>query len=376
MTHLRISYDQGASLVKALYQLDKRVGVVTIDPEILHLPKSSIQAYREGTGNLGGLNSPFPENDAWLTYKRSSEHCFVLGHLARQFHGSSNLDQLKFEQGTAKLMAVIGSIIQKEGLDSEVEVDIAALLPYGEYVNSKQFIAQFSREAKNYYFRNQKINVSTENFDCVPEGGGFIASLVREHSKEWLARRKIVVLMCGHRNTSLLIFEKGLISQDSQTTDLGFIRLVESVINKTSLDNTEAVTKAIYEAGNNIEPKNSSLRVLIKSYMSENFETEAQQISEAIHSSRREYWTLIQNWLQANLPKELDEIIIAGGSAYYLRDEFDHFLSWAEPSWGGDSIPERFQNAFESYPDQDSLMLRFKDVCALHLGIYRKAVSV
>lgn len=372
MQHLKVSYDQGSSLVKAFYQINRRMGVLTMEPEILCLPMESIQAYKEG---LTTLNASFPENDAWLSYKKRAEHCYVLGHLARQFHGSSKLDQLKFEQGTAKLMAVIGAIIQREGLDSEIELDVAALLPFGEYVNRKQFIEQFSKEAKNYYFRNQKINISTENFDCCPEGGGFVTGLIREKSKEWLARRTIVVLMCGHRNTSLLVFERGGLSDASQTTNLGFIRLVEKVIKKTSLDDAAALTKAIYDIGQNINAKHPDLRALVKSYHADNFEAEAEQIAEAIKSSRQEYWTLIRDWLQSNVP-DMNEMIIAGGAAYYLKDEIDRFLDWANPSWDTGAVPSELKKAFSDFPDQDSLIIRFRDVCALHLGIYQKPVSV
>ena len=367
MQRLRISYDQGSSLVKAFYQIDQRVGVMTMEPEILHLPMTSIQSYREEATTL---NAPFPENDAWLSYKKRAEHCYVLGHLAKQFHGSPKLDQLKFEQGTAKLMAIIGAIIQREGLDSEIEVDISALLPFGEYANRQQLIDQFSKEAKNYYFRGQKINVSTESFLCYPEGGGFVTGIIREKSKEWLARRRIVVLMCGHRNTSLLVFEKGMLSDASQTTDLGFIRLVEGVINKTVLDDTAALTKAIYSVGSDINAKNPDLRVLVRSYDADNFETEAQQIAKAMASSRQEYWALIRDWLRSNVPEEMDEMIIAGGAAYYLKDELDKFLAWAEPSWHTSEITRVLKKAFSEFPDQDSLIVRFRDVCALHLGLY------
>jgi hypothetical protein len=367
MQRLRISYDQGSSLVKAFYQINQRVGVMAMEPEILYLPMTSIQSYKEGAT---ALNASFPENDAWLSYKKRAEHCYVLGHLAKQFHGSPKLDQLKFEQGTAKLMAIIGAIIQREGLDSEIEVEISALLPFGEYANRQQLIDQFSREAKNYYFREQKINVSTEGFACYPEGGGFVTGIIREKSKQWLAQRRIVVLMCGHRNTSLLVFEKGMLSDASQTTDLGFIRLVEGVIKKTALDSAESLTKAIYKVGPDIDPKNPDLRVLVRAYEAGNFETEAEQIAEAIQNSRQEYWALIRDWLRSNVPDEMDEMIIAGGAAYYLKGNLDRFLAWAEPSWHRGEIPPQLKSAFADFPDQDSLIVRFRDVCALHMGIY------
>lgn len=338
-------------------------------PQILWLPRSSVDSYKS---SLSAIDALRPEDDAWLSFKKSANECVVLGHLAKQFHGTPKLDQLKFEQGAAKLMAAIGSIIQKEGLDPEIEVIVSTLLPFGEYVNRVQLEQQFRREAKNYYFRNQKINVYTNTFTCLPEGGGFIASRIREQGEEWFADRKVVVLMCGHRNTSLLVFDKGGMSQNSQTTNLGFINLVDSVIQRTSLNEAEKLTKAIYRMGDDVSPENPSLRLLLKSFDPDNFEREANDLASAIQAAREEYWALLKDWLESAVPRELDEMIIAGGGAHYLKGRLDRYLSWAEPAWNAGGVPSQLSSLFASHPDGDSLAIRFCDVYALHLGLYKK----
>jgi hypothetical protein len=80
-----------------------------------------------------------------------------------------------------------------------------------------------------------------------------------------------------------------------------------------------ALTKAIYKVGPDVDPKNPDLRVLVRAYEAGNFEAEAEQIAEAIQNSRQEYWALIRDWLRSNVPDEMDEMIIAGGAAYYLK---------------------------------------------------------
>lgn len=373
---LRISLDLGASLVKALYQVHGHLGVVTMEPQILRLPIDSIHAYKNGISTGGAT---LPEDDSWLTLKRRSDDCYIFGHLAKQFHANSKLEQLKYEQATPKLMAIIGAIIQREGLDSEVEAYISVLLPYGEFVNREQFQSQFKSDARNYYYRNQKINVDVETFTCIPEGGGFISNLVRTEGDEWFAKRKVVVLMCGHRNTSLIVFDRGtLSSNESQTNDLGFIRLVESVIDRTTLSqsDTELITKKIYAIGQNISADNDQLRLLVRSLRAENFDQEAEHIASVLATAREEYCALLQDWLETAIPKELDELIIAGGASHYLKKELDKYLSWAEPSWDvGSSQAGELSKLLSNTPDKNSLIVRFKDVFSLHSGLYKKAVN-
>ena len=371
---LMISSDQGSSASKTLYQVnDGRTGVVVMEPQILTLPQSSIDIYK---ASRGALNNALPENDAWLSFKKTADDCIVLGHLAKQFHGTPKLTQLKFEQGAAKLMAIIGAIIQKEGLDREIEVAVSTLLPFGEYTNREQLKEKFKREAKNYYFRNQKLNVYTDEFKCLPEGAGFIAGYARKHGENWFAQRKIVVLMCGHRNTSLLVFDKGSLTHESQTTSLGFIRLVESVMQRSSLDNAELLTQAIYGMGSSITSDDPNLRILLKSFHPENFERESKALVDVIENAREEYWALLTNWLEAAVPRQLDEMVIAGGGAYYLKNRLDQLFAWAEPAWNADECSKGLRQLLSHHPDSESLLVRFRDVYALHFAMYQEAIAV
>jgi len=76
------------------------------------------------------------------------------------------------------------------------------------------------------------------------------------------------------------------------------------------------------------------------------------------------------------MPKQLDEMIIAGGGAYYLKDRLDQFLGWAEPAWNADERSEGLQNLLSPYPDSESLLVRFRDVYALHFAMYKEAIAV
>lgn len=71
-------------------------------------------------------------------------------------------------------------------------------------------------------------------------------------------------------------------------------------------------------------------------------DTEIEKIISAVHSSRAEYAIALINWLKEVLPSknELDEAIICGGTADYLRQELDAVFPATPVIWhGGVEIP-------------------------------------
>lgn len=360
---IRLAYDQGSSLTKVIYRINEAQPVALVmGSEIMSLPVQTIAAHRETA-----IGAALPENDAWITQTKRADNAIVFGHLARQFDGEKRLRQLKYEQGAYKLQAVIGAIVQREELDpDDLKVEITALMPLQEYSSQGQLLADVEKNAKNYYFRNQRLNVTVSTFDCVPEGGGFVVEKFIDQGKEWLANRLIVVLMLGHRNSSLLLFEKGSISRDSDVNDTGFTRLIQSVIGQTALGKSDQdlLTKSIFNLGREFDLDNINLRVLANAYKEHHFEQEVEDIATAIRAARVEYWNLLKTWLTDHMPKELDQLIIAGGAAPYLKPELTEFFDWADPIFAEQVDPE-FEHLFDQFPDRMILETRFRDVSAL-----------
>ena len=54
-----------------------------------------------------------------------------------------------------------------------------------------------------------------------------------QNGAEWFQQQTLAVLMFGHRNISLLLFERGKLAIGN-TTDLGFHQLVDKVLNRTA----------------------------------------------------------------------------------------------------------------------------------------------
>jgi hypothetical protein len=118
----------------------------------------------------------------------------------------------------------------------------------------------------------------------------------------------------------------------------------------------EQLIGAIIKAGNEPKPQHFSHFSASDNYLN----SEIEKIILAVHSSRAEYATSLIGWLKEVLPSknELDEVIICGGTADYLREELDFIFPTTTVFWhGGVEIP--------SHLNEQWLGNRLADVWAL-----------
>ena len=334
---IQIAFDPGSSATKAIYKLGGQTPhVILMEPEVIEVPLASIEQ-RSGYGDAGIVT---PVNDAWISFRQRDENCFAVGYLARQLRASINLNRLKYENALFKLLAVLGAVVQREQLDgSDISVWISVLLPLGEFADRERFEQQLKQQIRSFYFRGERIQADLQEVRINPEGGGFTLELLRDRGKEWFTSREAICsLMLGHRNSSALVFSRGQLNMSaSGTTDLGFVQLVDKVIQKTSGQNRYSLTRTLYEIGNDISSNNLLLRSLAKSERSKNVEQEIDQIVEAISVARQEYWQILKSWIDSVLPNRVDKLCVCGGAGYYLRNEIQNHLGWADPLWGESS---------------------------------------
>lgn len=328
MLDLLIGSDFGFSLTRALYQYrGKKIQLLTMEPELIKLPYRSVKSYRDARAG-----KPSPEDDAWVKCSKGDEKCVVVGFLARNLRAFPRADLLKYEQALYKLMAVIGAISEKTGLPEKFTVGITALLPYSEYTKREQLKLKLEKGLKSFYFRDRCLRPQLEIFDCLPEGGGVAVALMNSMGFDWFANQTLVLLQFGHRDVSCLVFQRGVMKHGA-TAELGFNQLVVNVINRTFRQDANILAKAIYEIGEDINPDNKILRSLIKSEETSNIEAEVEQLVQVIQTVREEQWTLLQSFLDANIPNELSVISVGGGFAHYLKNEITQYLKWADPRW-------------------------------------------
>lgn len=363
MRDVIMSLDPGESLTKVVYQVvgERKSNLLAMHPEVIVVAKSSIENYISAR-----LGNPRPEAEAYGTL--SDGKCFIVGNLAREFLATSSMKELKYERAVYKVLAAIGVVAASSDLPNRFGVALAVLLPWNEYPDRERFEKLLYVSLKNYTFRGSKLRVKLEHFECKPEGSGLAMARIGEKGLDWFRSRPIVTLMFGHRNTSALVFDSGKLSQiHSGTTELGFHVLVDSVMRRTSGQNTDKLTKAIFSLGNAANALESPvLRNLVRATSAEQREAEITQIANAIAAAREEYWVRLCAWLSSLTAfRELNcaDAIIAGGGAHYFKRELQ---SWCDERivrtyWGDELMQQMMTTLFRDVDGVSALAFRLVD---------------
>jgi uncharacterized protein YeeX (DUF496 family) len=383
MSDLTLTFDPGSSLSKVIYCLsDGKPQLLLMEPEVIELSLDSITTHLKTRGSIGITRS---EDDAWLQCG-DGKQCQVVGYLARQFLATVRMNEVKYERALYKVLAAVGAISRREGfanvqqtnLPRKFSVAISALLPYGEYQNAQRFQQLLKQHLKNYSFRGERLQVKLEVFECRPEGGGLAMARVMQNGAEWFQQQTLAVLMFGHRNTSLLLFERGKLAMGN-TTALGFHQLVDKVLHRTSGQSADSLTRAIYDVGNEITPTNSQVQYLVKTRSPIEQKLEREQIVTAILTAREEYWSRLQDWLDAVLPN-VTEVIISGGAALYLHDELEGHFNRTPTYWGTD-LQQQLQELLgldyrSNRPDAEALSFRLIDAFGMYCDFVEQLAEV
>jgi len=322
MADLTIAFDPGSSLSKIFYTLKSfHPELLLMEPEVAQVPKASLVAYESSC-----VGTPAPENSAWVEYKGQYR---AVGFLAQdRFYADLKLSEPKFELAVYKTLAVVGTLAQKKSLSNGASIHLGVLLPYGEYEDRKLFERLVTEALAGFRFRGVEYSFELETFLCRPEGFGLISRGRTPGSS--LKDLKIAVVMIGFRNISVLIMDRGMISQGI-TEDLGFNKLVSCVQRLVSGQKPLKLAAAISKAGSRISTK--ALAHLVRVQDPSLRDTEISQIRSAVGTAREEYWISLASWLRSRIPSDVNEIIFAGGTAHYLTRELNSLFPHAEKVW-------------------------------------------
>ena len=332
---LTLIFDPGTSLTKVLYKAGRNGSVkhLTMDSHLLTV----------GVEIVGRLNktSDFgkPEDNAWLQTDDSS--CHLVGRLAQEYRALTSIKSLKYESIVPKILALIGAIAIKEKLSHFIKLDLAILLPYGEFSNSLELEKELLESIGQFKFQGDEYQVELQQSGFFPEGAGIFSYGSQNKSPDLIQSETSAVLMFGYRNTSLLLFKNGTLSLDSSgSTDLGFYNFSDRIIKQTSGLTREAIQSAIYTRQEKVinhqtalgeEKSVTTLAVedLVKARDSQRAKAEKSRIETAISNSRKEYWQLIAAWLDEVLPSQrhLDRLIHTGGTSGFFQQELQHYMS-------------------------------------------------
>ena len=198
-----------------------------------------------------------------------------------------------------------------------------------------------------------------DTFICLPEGGGVLTRGRAPGAS--LREQTVAVVMVGYRDVSVLLVERGDMSNGC-TEPLGFARLIETVKYQTSGLNQHKLVTAICKAGKGINPK--ALAELVETTDPAYRDDEIAGIRRAIALAKEEYWMMLSQWLRLRIPRDVDEVILAGGTANYFRAELNALFSYTQTNWC-ESLEKQLNSNFATQIESKSLSYRLTDVYGL-----------
>lgn len=327
---LTIALDFGGSGLKAIYtDSDNKSQTLFMES---HTFAAELKSLKEKT--MGGLRNTDPENIVWVGF----DNVFMaVGYLAaNRYLSNQSLSKKKYYSAFYRTLAAIWVILQKLKLE-KCQLSLGIILPPGEFEDGHELCNMIKKACSTGFITpTGTMKVDLAFIQCFPEGAG-VCSLHSSKNKQSVKLQTTGVVMVGYRNASMLINYRGVLDGAGRTSNLGMVRLIESVQQKTSGLTTEALLKAISEAGANYTP--------IKFYplterdaTMEQRQSEIKKIIEAVKVSKSEYLTALKGWLYEVLPNSLDAIVLCGGTADYLKEELGGCFPGIPLNWHGDFV--------------------------------------
>lgn len=361
MADLILANDCGYSMTKNAFSVEKgRPELLTMSPPLVKVTRDTIDDYKSHR-----LSSPDPQNEAWIEF---GGKCYLVGFLAEKELGAGiNVKQVKYENAIRKILAVVGAIAVLKGLPSSFSVGVASFLPRMEWEHRNAFQRGLTEALAEFSFCDKSFNVLLQVFLCRPEGAGLFWARSRRAGVAF-KQLTVVVLMFGYRDVSIEVHERGVTTGETKKL-LGLHWMLGRILDRTPGPELQPLLETIHKVGTGIKPR--KFRELVQSTDQENIAEEEAQIAEAVRISRLEYWTRVSNWLQSVLPNKIDEVIIGGGTAEYLKPELlDHF-SGVTISWAAD-LQEDVRRAFNLPVEDNNLCSRLTDVYGLYRCLQRQ----
>ncbi|MEA5452583.1 ParM/StbA family protein [Leptolyngbya sp. CCNP1308] len=330
MTQIIQTYiDMGSSATKCLYWQGQ--------PYLLHLAPqvARLNPARLDRLMLGGLTSQEPEDSAYVMVGNSA---YAIGALAIAQKGDSGLALPKRDRAVYKILATLGVIAEKtlaaqdsDSTGCKFTAQLGLLLPLEEYwQDRKELKAQILGAISDFSFRGRALFGQLERIEMQPEGAGLYLAKGLQLARAGVGIRDstVVVLMFGHRNLSILTFEKGSTPQETNSTSQGpgFVEYLKQCA--TELPGVAPDDPALLEA---VLQGHPTFHVPGRK--------EALDLAKACSYAREFYLDRVNQFLVEWLPSAEVEVIVGGGAAYFIRPELEQFfdqrgltqqITWAE----------------------------------------------
>jgi hypothetical protein len=354
---LMLAIDLGGSQTKAIGSVSHKNDFPTLlcmEPEIADVSVASVEDYEKTKSG-----ETDPENTCWVGI---GDEYYAIGFLARKkYGGNSLLKQLKEENAVQKICGVLWVVSQKLKLMNKFTVSLAVLLPPSEYQDRERLESKLKQALKRFNTPTGEIRIKLVDLNVIPEGVGIYL-----HRRTILGTNirncNLAVVMLGYRNASVQISNKGAVTPGVSNT-FGMSWMLDDFVRRCSglsKDDPHLIA-AVVAAGS--ECKSEVLATLSRRKSEAEILAEAQDMSFALKLSRDEYFRALVRWLLQEIPRDINEMILCGGTAEYLKPELEAHYSNVKLIWnGGIEIPPAL--------DKVGMGVRLADVWALYQVLF------
>lgn len=357
---LTLAIDLGGSQTKAIASVFNKNDfpmLLCMEPEIADVSVVSIENYEKTKSG-----ETDPENTCWVGI---GEEYYAVGFLARnKYGGNSLLKQLKEENAVPKICGVLWVVSQKLKLMNKFTVSLAVLLPPSEYQDKERLETKLKQVLKRFNTPTGEIRVKLVDLNVVPEGVGIYL-----HRRNILGKNikncNLAVAMLGYRNASVQISNKGAVTPGVSNA-FGMSWMLDDFVRRCSglSKDDPYLIATVVAAGSECKPE--VLATLSRRKSEVEVLAEGQDMSFALQISRDEYFRALVRWLLQEIPRDIDELILCGGTAEYLRSELEAYYSNVKLIWnGGVEIPPAL--------DKVGMGVRLADVWALYQVLFGSA---
>lgn len=312
---LNVSIDLGGSCTKVIGGIDfeKRVAL-TMEP-------SSAQVPPEILTNQMGLESASLEDRVWVEVEGKT---YAVGYLAKALTVTNpQLTALKSTMAMPKILGAIWVLKEKFNLSNDLRINLSCLLPPGEIQDREKLKTELQQVfSEGIDTPTGKLRLKLNYYNCLAEGSGIYLLHRAKKGKELINATIVAVIMIGYRNASVMVFRRGMV-KEYETSTLGFVRLIKSMVKQLSGQTIERLTPAIArhrETGSDLPLHSVLLR--------EDKQLELEELKQVLSVSQKSYEFQLINWLKEALPSEIEEVILCGGTSddpLLKAKLFEHF---------------------------------------------------
>jgi hypothetical protein len=257
----------------------------------------------------------------WIEYGNRQ---FLLGEIARDKPGGSILTfgEKKYERAVRFTLAALGYLRKTVNLDWATPLRLGLLLPFEEYQDKESAEELLRYHLSGYQWCGETVRFNLEEFICCPEGAGIYAKCGSE-----TVRRSLVIILGYQDATALHVLDGDPDDTRSQTVLLGMSTLIQSIKKGYSVRDELRLAQALVEVAE--QKSDQPLQQLIQANDENIRANELTRLKNAIQKSRKQYLGALRKWLERHL-YDVDEVLISGGTALYLKPEIDQwFKEWA-----------------------------------------------